>query len=333
MLLIFVCPRFSDGTNSNFRSILGSRSQSIAVIPYFMQKLHIGPEFVSFLTVDIVDKPHWKRTPERSGGKSCTRYAYPRLHLPRRPMPPLASCAATVRTQDGTQERARCLIHHPHYAERHLMGHSRSHRPIHRPTPLSDRLQRWDQSLETRQYRMSDGGRPPLSPRVSFLTTSVLTSSPLIQCPPHAGDSQWTTDVSAGVHRDDPARAPISHATHPVQRSSSTDPASLHGPWPFRQPAPSFAAARRRLPPAPAQSTHSRTLVPSTPASDASHIRVSRRDDTHHLEHASSSLYRGPDLTTFLRHTRSICLLRPPPLRTTTFCLACNAPLLRLAKR
>jgi hypothetical protein len=36
-----------------------------------MQKLDMGPEFVSLLTGDIVNKPHCKCTPERSRGESC----------------------------------------------------------------------------------------------------------------------------------------------------------------------------------------------------------------------------------------------------------------------
>ncbi|KAJ7705883.1 hypothetical protein B0H14DRAFT_3526194 [Mycena olivaceomarginata] len=198
-------------------------------------------------------------------------------------MPPLASCAATVRTQDGTQERARCLMHHPHYAERHLVVYG----------PLALAL---------------------------------------------SSDSQWTTDVSAGVHRDNPARAPISHATHPVQRSSSTDPASLHAHYrPMAFPATS-TILRCCSPQTIPSSTrgvdiqpHTRSLHPSSRRIACTHLETRRYAPP--LEHASSPLYRGPDLTTFLRHTRSICLLHPPPLRTTTFRLACNAPHLRLAKR
>jgi hypothetical protein len=66
---------FLTGSTPIFGLSQGAGNQSIAVIPYFMQKLHISPEFVSLLTVDIVNKPHWKRTPERSGSKSCY-YSY-----------------------------------------------------------------------------------------------------------------------------------------------------------------------------------------------------------------------------------------------------------------
>ncbi|KAJ7331333.1 hypothetical protein DFH08DRAFT_966353 [Mycena albidolilacea] len=203
-------------------------------------------------------------------------------------MPPLASCAATVRTQDGTQERARCPMHHPHYAERHLVV-------------------------------------------ANLLTTQHSISA-------HAGNSQWTTDVSAGVHRADPTRAPISHATHPVQRSSSTDPASLHAHYrPMAFPATS-TILRCCSPQTIPSSTRGVDIQPHTRSFHPSPRRIARTDlGTRQyappLEHTSSSLYRGPDLTTFLRHTRSICLRGPPPLRTTTFRLACNAPHLRLAKR